>query len=45
LDSRVIVPNKAYLVWNMRGNVSIRFSDASYACPSVSGIFIDAPRP
>jgi hypothetical protein len=45
LDSRVIVPNKAYLVWNMRGNVSIKFSDASNACPSVSGIFIDAPRP
>ena len=44
LDSRVIVPNKNYLVWNMRGNVSIKFSDASNTCPSVSGMFIDAPQ-
>ena len=44
LDSRVVVPNKSYLVWNMRGNVSIKFSDASNSCPSVSGIFIDAPQ-
>ena len=42
LDSRVIAPNKNYLVWNMRGHVSIKFSNASNGCPSVSGIFIDA---
>jgi hypothetical protein len=48
LDSRVITPNNNYLMWNIRGHVSIKFSNASNGCPAVAGMFVDAvdgPKP